>query len=220
MQRPLPQPRPVPVMVWDVSATSTVAGPPARWRSEGTSQARERCGDDVAGSQAPAVELDFEQFVAARAAPARGLLRDPHHAEDVVQDVLAKALVKWGRIQRADDPDAYVRRMVVNATTSFFRRAVRRERPYENEWLPELRQSDGAGQVAERDRMMSLLRSLPTKQRAVLVLRHYEGMPDAEIAELLNCSSVTVRSNAHRGLATLRQHVSDERVEGGDRHGG
>lgn len=175
------------------------------------------------GSRAPSVELDFEQFVAARGPAlvrlARGLLRDPHHAEDVVQDVLAKALVKWSRIQRADDPDAYVRRMVVNATTSFFRRAVRRERAYEHEWLPERSQADGASEHAERARMLELLHALPTKQRAVLVLRHYEGLPDAEIAELLNCSPVTVRSNAHRGLAALRAHLSQSPVEGGERGG-
>lgn len=210
-------------MVLELPAAPAATGPGVQRRSEGTPQTRERPGDVVAGSQARFVELDFEQFVAARGPAlvrlARGLLRDPHHTEDVVQDVLAKALVKWGRIQRADDPDAYVRRMVVNATTSFFRRAVRRERAYENDWLPEGRHPYGAGELAERMRMMTLLRDLPTKQRAVLVLRHYEGMPDAEIADLLSCSPVTVRSNAHRGLATLRRRLDDVTVEGGDRRG-
>jgi RNA polymerase sigma-70 factor (sigma-E family) len=154
------------------------------------------------------VALQFEEFALARGPAlvrlARGLLRDPHHAEDVVQDVLAKALVKWDRIERTDDPDAYVRRMVVNATTSFWRRAVRRERSVEPEHLPEPTVADRTDALAGRDEMLALLRSLPAKQRAVLVLRHYEGLPDAEIADLLGCSPVTVRSNAHRGLATLR----------------
>lgn len=209
--------------VLQLSTASVATGLPGRWRSEGTPPARDAGGDDVVRGRAPSVELDFEQFVAARGPAlvrlARGLLRDPHHAEDVVQDVLAKALVKWGRIQRADDPDAYVRRMVVNATTSFFRRAVRRERAYEHEWLPEQSQPDRAGEHAERTRMLELLRGLPTKQRAVLVLRHYEGLPDAEIAELLNCSPVTVRSNAHRGLVSLRERLREPAVEGGG-HGG
>jgi RNA polymerase sigma-70 factor (sigma-E family) len=167
-----------------------------------------------AATVAGAVESDFEEFVAARGAAlvriARGLLRDPHHAEDVVQDVLAKALVKWSSIQRADDPDAYVRRMVVNACTSFWRRAVRREYSSDHDSLPERRVPDATGDVAERDRMLALLRRLPTKQRAVLVLRHYEGLPDAEIADLLGTSSVTVRSNAHRGLAALRSMLAED----------
>ncbi len=149
-----------------------------------------------------------EEFIASRGPAlvrlARGLLKDPHHAEDVVQDVLAKVWASWSRIERADDPDAYVRRMVVNASTSFWRRAVRRERPTENEWLPETLAADRAEHHAETDQMLALLRRLPTKQRTVLVLRHYEGLPDAQIADLMGCSSVTVRSNAHRGLASLR----------------
>jgi RNA polymerase sigma-70 factor (sigma-E family) len=176
---------------------------------------------------AGAVESDFEEFVAARGAAlvriARGLLRDPHHAEDVVQDVLAKALVKWSSIQRADDPDAYVRRMVVNACTSFWRRAVRREYSSDHDSLPERRVPDATGDVAERDRMLALLRRLPPKQRAVLVLRHYEGLADAEIADLLGSSAVTVRSNAHRGLATLRSMLAEDDgsrlAEGGGRGG-
>jgi len=157
---------------------------------------------------------DFEDFVAARGPAlvriARGLLKDPHQAEDVVQDVLAKALVKWTTVQRADDPDAYVRRMVVNACTSFFRRAARREHARDHDSLPERSVRDASGDVAERDRMLELLRRLPAKQRAVLVLRHYEGLPDAEIADLLGTSPVTVRSNAHRGLAALRSMIEGE----------
>ncbi len=210
-------------MALDLPAAPVVTGPGERRCAEVMPQARGRGGDAVVGSRAASVELDFEQFVAARGPAlvrlARGLLRDPHHAEDVVQDVLAKALVKWSSIQRADDPDAYVRRMVVNATTSFFRRAVRRERAYEHDRLPVSPHPDGAAAHAERTQMMILLRGLPTKQRAVLVLRHYEGLPDAEIAELLGCSPVTVRSNAHRGLAALREQLRAAPVEEGG-HGG
>jgi RNA polymerase sigma-70 factor (sigma-E family) len=160
------------------------------------------------------VELDFEEYVTARGPAlvrlARGLLRDSHSAEDVVQDVLARALVKWSMVQRADDPDAYVRRMVVNACTSFFRRAVRREHAREHDELPERSTADASGDVVERDHVLALLRRLPPKQRAVLVLRHYEGLPDAEIADLLGTTPVTVRSNAHRGLAALRAMIDGE----------
>lgn len=140
---------------------------------------------------------------------ARGLLRDPHQAEDVVQDVLAKVYVQWTRVSAADDRDAYVRRMVVNACTSWFRRAARREFAHDASTLPERAAPDATGGVDERDQVVALLRRLPTKQRAALVLRHYEGLPDAEIAVLLGSSEVSVRTNAHRGLATLRRLLAE-----------
>src|SRR4051794_2282244 len=156
---------------------------------------------------------EFADFAASRGPAlvrlARGLLRDPHQAEDVVQDVLARALVHWGRVSSADDPDAYVRRMVVNACTSWFRRAARREFAHDAATLPERAVADPTGDVDERDRVVALLRQLPTKQRAALVLRHYEGLPDAEIARLLGSSEVSVRTNAHRGMATLRRLLAE-----------
>jgi RNA polymerase sigma-70 factor (sigma-E family) len=144
---------------------------------------------------------------------ARGLLRDPHQAEDVVQDVLAKVLVQWSRVSGADDMDAYVHRMVVNACTSFFRRASRRrEFAHGPDTLPDRGVADPTGAVDDTDRLVGLLRRLPTKQRTVLVLRHYENLPDAQIAAILGTSEVTVRSNAHRGLASLRTMVEADRA--------
>ena len=141
---------------------------------------------------------------------ARGLLRDPYQAEDVVQDSLAKALLHWSRISRVDAPEAYVRRMVVNGCTSWFRRAARRERPHDHEGLPLMIERDHSGGVDDRDRVVALLRALTYRQRAVLVLRHYEGLPDREIAELLGVSEPTVRSLAHRGLARMRLTIEQE----------
>lgn len=157
---------------------------------------------------------DFEVFAGERGPAlvrlARGLLKDPYLAEDVVQDVLAKAMIQWPRVSRADDVDAYVRRMVVNACTSWFRRAARRERATDQAYVLDGSVADRSSEHAERDRMLALLRRLPAKQRAVLVLRHYEGLADAEIAVLLSCSEVTVRSNAHRGLAKLREMLATD----------
>ncbi|PRY16939.1 SigE family RNA polymerase sigma factor [Kineococcus rhizosphaerae] len=154
--------------------------------------------------------VTFEEFAAVRGAAlvrlARGLLKDPHAAEDVVQDVLAKALLTWGRISAADDPTAYVNRMVVNACTSFWRRAARRERPTGE--LPEHVCADGTGQLADRDELLRALRTLPTKQRTVLVLRHFEDCTDEQIADLLDVTTGTVRSNAHRGLKALQRALS------------
>jgi RNA polymerase sigma-70 factor (sigma-E family) len=150
----------------------------------------------------------YAEFVSTRGPAlvrlARGLLRDQYLAEDIVQDVLARALLQWPRVSSADNIDAYVRRMVVNACTSWFRRAVRRERSTDSEFVLDRPSADGTQQVADRELLLSLLRQLPAKQRAVLVLRHYEGLADAEIAQIMGCSEVTVRSNAHRGLAKLR----------------
>ena len=158
--------------------------------------------------------IDFAEFVALRGPGlvrlARGLLRDPYQAEDVVQDVLAKALLHWRRISSVEAPDAYVRRMVINGCTSWFRRAVRREHAHDHDTFPPMLQPDGAASVDDRDRVVSLLRLLTYRQRAVLVLRHYEGLSDREIADLLGVSEPTVRSLAHRGLCRLRQTIEQE----------
>jgi RNA polymerase sigma-70 factor (sigma-E family) len=181
-------------------------------------------GDASTGPPGWSASDDFDAFVAARGAAlvrsARGLLRDPQHAEDVVQDVLVKVHRHWDTIVRQEVPDAYVRRMLVNACTSFWRRAARRERSVPDDSLTlvvDLRGPvpDESRRVDEREHMLSMLRRLPAKQRAVLVLRHYEGLPDAEVAAVMGTSVQTVRSNVHRGLATLRtlmtQHEEGQR---------
>lgn len=156
--------------------------------------------------------LDFDGFVASEGGRLVGLarrsLRDPHVAEDVVQDVLARAYLRWERISRLDDPRAYVNRMVLNACTSWWRRAARRETPVQRE--PDGTSPSSDAGFAERDHMLAMLRRLPAKQRIVLVLRHYERMDDAEIARLLGVSTGTVRSNAFRGLARLRENMADQ----------
>jgi RNA polymerase sigma-70 factor (sigma-E family) len=159
----------------------------------------------------PAIERapGYTEFVVARAAPmlamARGLTRTSTDAEDLVQEVLAKALLKWDVVSKADDPAAYVNRMLVNAATSVWRSAKRREIPTAAEDLPPQSVADRSGSVVERDALLGALRQLPTRHRAVLVLRYYEGLPDAEIAQVLGVAQATVRSSAARALSTLRR---------------
>ncbi len=154
---------------------------------------------------------DFEQFAAA-ALP--GLLRfghvltgDPLRAEELVQQALVSTWQRWKRIEH-DQPHAYVRRAMVHTHTSWWRRS-RRESP-----LPVgfdvARGPDLASLSAERDRTFNALRLLPPRQRAVIVLRYYEDLSEADIAAVLGCSPGTVKSQASRALRTLRTHLSPD----------
>jgi RNA polymerase sigma-70 factor (sigma-E family) len=172
-------------------------------------------GAQVAGERAP--EEDFARFVAQRGPAlvrfAARLTNDPYRAEDLVQEALAKTYQRWRRIRRVDRPEVYVRRLVVNAANSWWRRRSNSEVPVA---LP----ADGAadrpasGDVgtehAERDALWALITQLPARQRAVLVLRYYEDQDDATIAEILRCSPVTVRTHARRALETLRKRGIDD----------
>jgi RNA polymerase sigma-70 factor (sigma-E family) len=154
--------------------------------------------------------LTFDEFVTVRLG---GLLRyatavtaDPHLAQDVVQDVLVRAHQQWGRIAAADQPEAYVKRMVLNEYLSWRRRLGRRTQPASDEVIAAASPpaDDHADAVANRSAMTALIAALPPRQRAVLALRYFEGQSDAQIADVLGCSEATVRSHAARALATLR----------------
>ena len=148
----------------------------------------------------------FEAFVAERAGPmlglARVLVRHQQQAEDLVQDVLATVLVKWGRVSAADDPAAYANRMLVNAAASWRRRPSRRESVAV---LDDDRPStDASASVDARLALLSALRTLSARQRAVLALRYLEDWPDDDIADAVGLSTSGVRSCAQRALAALR----------------
>lgn len=129
-----------------------------------------------------------------------------HSAEDLVQTVLGRAHRRWDQIGALDQPDAYLSKMVVNEFLSWRRLRRNQELPLGD--LPDAPAGDDLGtRHAQRDAAWRLLARLPRQQRAVLVLRFYEDLPDDEIAEILGCSQVTVRSNASRGLATLRANL-------------
>ena len=150
---------------------------------------------------------DFEAYVAARGPAweryAFVLTGDAHRAQDLLQTVLLKAYRRWDRIIALEHPDAYVRRMVTNSYLDWRRRRGSAEVPVED--AGEERSSpDPAIGVVDRDEMQRALRGLSSHQRAVLVLRHVEGLADDEIAVLLGCSTGTVRSHATRGAQRFR----------------
>jgi len=132
-----------------------------------------------------------------------------HSAEDLVQTVFARAHRKWDRIQALDNPEAYLRTMVVNEFLSWRRLLKNGELPVA-EPADQPSGEDIGARLAQRDATWRLLKELPRQQRAVLVLRYYEDLPDDEIAAVLGCAPATVRSNAARGLATLRNNLPAE----------
>lgn len=164
--------------------------------------------ETAAGTAAEGI-ASFEEYVATRGAAlvrfAILLTGDDHRAEDLVQDVLARAYLRWRMVSRTDLPDLYLRRMLVNASRSWWRRRSSRELP-----IATPADAPAAGdlgtEAAERDAMWQLIARLPHRQRAVLVLRYYEDLDDATIAQILDCNSTTVRTHAMRGLATLRKY--------------
>jgi RNA polymerase sigma-70 factor (sigma-E family) len=128
-------------------------------------------------------------------------------AEDLVSDVLGRAFERWDRISPMSEPNAYVRRMVVNEYLSWHRRLARTF-PRADVELDTVRVGDGADERAERDAMIRRLAQLPRRQRAAVVLRYYAGLSDADIAAQLGCREVTVRSQISRALASLRLEPS------------
>jgi RNA polymerase sigma-70 factor (sigma-E family) len=148
---------------------------------------------------------DFSAFAVSRwpglVRLAFGLTGDRWMAEDIAQTALAKAYVAWRRVSRADDPDAYLRRILVNASNRRFRRRRVTEQPGDP---PETAVEGPADLVSERAALLAALRQLPPRQRAVVVLRYWEDLTDAQIAATLGCSPGTVRSQLSRALAKLR----------------
>jgi RNA polymerase sigma-70 factor (sigma-E family) len=161
--------------------------------------------------------LDFEAWVAAKGDAllrfAYVLTGDSNLAEDAVQDALTTACARWARVSRADDPEAYVKRMVVNAHISWWRKFRRREAPTPDPVRTASAAPDGASARAESEAVWALCATLPDKQRAAVVLRFYEELSYAEIGELLHCAEATARSHVHRALAALKTTLSTEGAE-------
>jgi RNA polymerase sigma-70 factor (sigma-E family) len=130
-------------------------------------------------------------------------------AEELVQDTLVRLYPKWDRVAAADVPLAYVRRSLTNAYINQNRRgASRREFAYED--VPErVDPRDVLNQLADRDEIWAGLKLLSDRQRAALVLRFFEDLSDEQTAAALDCRVGTVRSLISRGLAILREHMTE-----------
>jgi RNA polymerase sigma-70 factor (sigma-E family) len=147
----------------------------------------------------------FEDFVAGRGQALQrfgyALTGDWALAEDLLQTALARAYPRWSRVVR-DDPEAYVRKIMVNTWSSWWRRKWRGELPARR--LPETAGPDSYAAVDSRQALRSALAQLPPRQRAVVVLRYHQDLSEAQVAELLGISVGTVKSQAARALASLR----------------
>jgi RNA polymerase sigma-70 factor (sigma-E family) len=134
------------------------------------------------------------------------LTGDRASAEDLLQTSLAKLYLAWDRVQRRESVDGYLRRIMVNELNGQWRRPWRR-REVSVEHLPETvpvvdEYDDGSGA-----QLWTFVQTLPRRQRAVIVLRYYEELSEAETADVLGCSVGTVKSQASRALAALRQRA-------------
>ncbi|WP_283136356.1 SigE family RNA polymerase sigma factor [Rhizohabitans arisaemae] len=149
----------------------------------------------------------FVEFVAARA---DALLRygyvlsgNPHDAADLTQEALIRLHRAWSRVQSKQNPESYTRMIMARLHISWWRLRRRERLAWD---LPDETHRDFLPSEAEHG-LWQALTGLPRKQRAVLVLRYYEDLDDAEIAEVLGVSRGTVRSHASLGLGKLRSSV-------------
>jgi RNA polymerase sigma-70 factor (sigma-E family) len=154
---------------------------------------------------------DFDRFVAGTAA---SLLRtaylisgEIHEAEDLVQEALIKTAKRWHRVSRMEQPAAYTRRILVNlALDGSTKRGRHRDELADPESPSDGSSHNGhADEVGTRDELVQALATLAPRQRAVLVLRYFLDLPEAEVASALDCSLGTVKSTASRGLARLEE---------------
>ena len=141
---------------------------------------------------------------------AANLSGDRQTAQDLLQDVSIRAHGRWSELQAMDHPDAYLRRMVVNEFLTWKRRW---SRIIPIGHLTDFHvdpSADHAARIADQQQLRAELDRLPRRQRAVLVLRYYEGLDDAAIADVLGTRPGTVRAYASRALAQLRIKLADE----------
>jgi RNA polymerase sigma-70 factor (sigma-E family) len=169
-------------------------------------------------SRAQRGKADFDQFVTASS---DALLRtaylvawDAVEAEDLVQECLLAVARRWPRVRRMDHPHAYARRVLVNLALDGAQRRTRHRQELTGDAdrtlaaVPDESSARRLHVVGVRSELVQALGALPPRQRAVLVLRYFEDLSEAQVAELLGCSVGTVKSTASRGLTRLQGALS------------
>jgi RNA polymerase sigma-70 factor (sigma-E family) len=156
----------------------------------------------------------FAQFIEARESALQRtawlLTNDWALAQDLVQTALARSWPYWGRIRRGDDPEVYVRRVMVNTWATWRRRRWKAEEP--SGMLADRADSgDMAAEVATRVAIRQLLAALTERQRTVVILRLFDDLPEAQVAQILGCAVGTVKATLSQALTRLRsdEHLAD-----------
>ncbi|MET7695691.1 SigE family RNA polymerase sigma factor [Streptomyces sp. NPDC005483] len=153
--------------------------------------------------------LDFEEYVRTRhdalLRSARRLVGDPLKAQDLLQTALLRTYRQWDRITDKQLADTYLRRVMINTRTEWWRARKLQELPVEH--LPDTSVEDSTAQHADRALLMDIMRVLAPQQRTVVVLRYWERMSTAETAAALGMAPGTVKSTLHRALARLREEL-------------
>ena len=161
------------------------------------------------------LDESFEAFVRARSS---ALLRtsvlltgDVHHGQDLLQEALWRTHRHWS--SASDNPEAYVRKTLVNLAHDRYRTALRRVRETVLNAAAVDPTDDAVAGLVERDALFQGLRTLPSRQRATLVLRFWEDLSIQQTADLLGCSTGTVKSTTSKALLKLRAAISDPTSE-------
>jgi RNA polymerase sigma-70 factor (sigma-E family) len=156
----------------------------------------------------PGRDHEFAEFVDGRFTALQRfaylLTGEWHLAEDLVQTSLTKVWFHRNSLRSGSALESYTRTVMVNTSTQWWRRKWRGETPTEQ--LPEAPAREQYDTIDDRDLLLRALATLPRRTRATLVLRYFEDLPEAEIAQIMSCSLGTVKSNISRGLAKLREH--------------
>ncbi|MGW3122840.1 SigE family RNA polymerase sigma factor [Streptomyces sp. NPDC001107] len=160
-------------------------------------------------------EQDFEEYVRTRHAAllrsARRLVADPLDAQDLLQTALTRTYLHWHRIADKRLADAYLRRVMINTRTEWWRDRKLKELPTEH--LPDTSIEDPTEQQSDRQLLMDVMKTLTPQQRSVVVLRHWEQLSTEETAAALGMAAGTVKSTLHRALAKLRQELQDHDLD-------
>ncbi|MER5291181.1 SigE family RNA polymerase sigma factor [Streptomyces pharetrae] len=163
------------------------------------------------GDRKQARDEEFQAFVIGRwprlMRTAFLLTGEQHAAEDLVQSTLEQVYVAWRKVGSADEPEAYVRRVMINAHSRRHRRRLREFlAPKDDSGLAHEQPDTGdrIAQADDRNALLTALAELPARQREAVVLRYWEDLTETQTAEAMGCSVGAVKSNAAKGIAKLR----------------